>query len=118
MLTSEVTIKSLEADVDKLEQDRIQAAVLRDKKEDDQIDTQVVINYLKYYMEHLHELILGSVNPLQNGAMFGLLFDDPPTYDVLNNGTPKLASIYQIIDQKDLSARSERLELSTVSSAS
>ena len=53
MLTSEVTIKSLEADVDKLEQDRIQAAVLRDKKEDDQIDTQVVINYLKYYMEEI-----------------------------------------------------------------
>ncbi len=110
MLTSEVAIRALEEDIDKLELQRVQATVLRDKKDEQQINIQVLINNLKYYMEHLDELILGGTDPLQNGAMFGLLFDKQPTYEELKIGTPKLASIYTIVDKKVSSASSRGFE--------
>lgn len=37
-------------------------------------------------MEHLEELILAGSDLIQNAAMFGLLFEEKPTYDDLVSG--------------------------------
>ncbi len=113
-LTSPTTIKMMEADIEKLLLDKAQLMESRSKKEAEQIDIQVAINYSNYYMEHLEDLILGGTNPLQNAAMFGLIFDSPPTYEELKNGTPKLACIFKLNEQfehtKGLSVSDQGLE--------
>ncbi len=89
-------IKMLEDDIEKL---RIKNAVLkstRDVKEDQQVDAQILINYANYFMEHLEDLLIGSPNPLQNAALFGLLFEETPSYQELIDGTPKLACLFKL----------------------
>lgn len=40
-------------------------------------------------------LVLGGQNPLENAAMFDLLFDKKPTYEELPNGTLNLAYVFK-----------------------
>ena len=47
-------------------------------------------------MERFEDLLLGNDNPLQNAALFGLIFDEPPTYEELLNGTVKLAPLFKL----------------------
>lgn len=95
-LTSAETIKMFEDDIEKL---RIEKAVLihaQDRKQDEQVDTQVTINYTNFFMEHLEDLLIGGSNPRKNASLFGLLFDEKPTYQDLVDGTPKLACIFRL----------------------
>lgn len=98
LLTSLETIKMFEDDIEKL---RIEKALLtnqRDNKEGQQIDSQVAINYTNYFIEHLEDLLLGGSNPIKNASLFGLLFDEKPTYEELINRTPKLACLFKLND--------------------
>ncbi len=95
-LTSQETIRLMEDDIEKLLLEKAQLMESRGIKEVEQIDIQIAVNYCRYYMEHLEDLILGSEDPLQNAAMFGLVFNSPPTYKELKNGTPNLASIFKL----------------------
>ena len=99
ILTSLSTIKSFEEDIEKLEVEKANTANLRDKREAEQIDIQILINYTQYFMEHLRDLLFGSTNPFQNAGMFGLLFDSPPTYSELENGTPRLAPLFKLNEE-------------------
>ena len=88
----------MEQELEKLEQTIAQATYQRDKKEDEQVNIEVVLNYSKYFMEHLEELLLGSPNPFKNASLFGLVFDEPPTYLELVNRTPRLAPLFELND--------------------
>lgn len=70
-------------------------------------------------MERLKDLLFGSTNPFQNAAMFGLLFEDLPTYTELENGTLNLDPIFKLNDSyktsKSLSVSPDGLEPSTFS---
>jgi site-specific DNA recombinase len=95
-VSSAEVIKMLEEDIEKL---RLKNSVLKSNryiKEDQRVDTQVTINYTNYFMEHLEDLLLGGSNPLQNSALFGLLFNQTPTYQELLDGTPKLACLFAL----------------------
>lgn len=89
-------IASFEKDIEKLEQEKLNANVTLSHKQEEQTDIQTEINFTQYYMEHLDDLLLGSDNPQQNAAMFGLLFAETPTYVELTNGTPRLAPIFEL----------------------
>ncbi len=96
LLSSPETIKMFEDDIEKL---RIERALLinqRDNKEDQQVDSQVAINYTNYFIEHLEDLLLGGSNPQKNASLFGLLFDEKPTYEDLVHRTPKLACLFKL----------------------
>lgn len=54
------------------------------------------INYVEYAMEHLEFLLLQSENMTKQQAMFGLLFEELPTYDEIVNGTPKLSLVFKL----------------------
>lgn len=47
-------------------------------------------------MEHLEDLLIGGSNPQKNASLFGLLFDEKPTYQELVDGTPKLACLFKL----------------------
>lgn len=111
-VSSVETIQMLEDDIEKL---RLKNAVLkstRDVKEDQQVDTQVTINYTNYFMEHLEDLLIGGSNPLQNAALFGLLFDQTPTYQELIDGTPKLACLFKLNEEYERNKSLKSLNVS------
>jgi hypothetical protein len=94
--TSPILLKSIESDIEQMETKILQTTVERNDKEEDELDIKKAIAYCKYYMEHLEELILSGSDTLKNAAMFGLVFEAPPTFDELKDGTPKLAPIFEL----------------------
>jgi site-specific DNA recombinase len=103
ILSSETAIKALEKDLERVELEQAQATQNRNKKETEDVDIKTLINFTSYYVEHLEELILTGTNQLQNAAMFGLIFKEPPTYEELVNRTPKLAHIFALKQQYEAS---------------
>lgn len=101
-LSTTTAIGLIEEDIGKLQQEKILLITKRDKKEDEQLDIQLLLNYTQYYLEHLEELLLGGSDPLQNASLFGLLFEQSPTYDDLKIGTPKLACIFKLKEHYDV----------------
>lgn len=93
------TIQMLEDDIEQLRLKNATLKANRDNKEDKQVDTQVTINYTTYFMEHLEDLLLGGSNLQKNASLFGLLFDEKPTYQELVDGTPKLACLFKLNDE-------------------
>jgi hypothetical protein len=97
-LASQTVITKFERELEEVELELANARDSRNKNEHKEADIQTLINYAKYYMEHLAELLLGSSNPHQNTAMFGLLFTGAPNYQELLDGTPQLAPIFKLND--------------------
>ena len=95
-LDSQVALKHLGSELERLELEIGRLRDSRNKKEDEETDIQTLINYCLYYMEHLKELLLEGINPLKDAAMFGLVFDVLPTYENLLNGTPILAPVFEL----------------------
>ena len=93
MLTSEVAIKYLEQDLIKQEQE-IGDLLLEKEKTDQEkpTDARIVMAYIKYFLEHMDDLLLGGTNPLNRAGYFGVLFDKAPTYQEINSGTSEIAS--------------------------
>src|SRR3989344_808682 len=85
-LDSPVALKSFEVEVERLEFEIAKLQDKRNHKEHEEVEIQTLINYCQYYMEHLKELLLEGSNPLKDAAMFGLIFDQFPYYEELNNG--------------------------------
>jgi len=71
-LSSQTVITKFERELEEVELELANARDSRNKNEHKETDVQTLINYAKYFMEHLEELLLGSPNPHQNAAMFGL----------------------------------------------
>ena len=103
VLTSEIAIKYMEEDLIKVEQD---IAQLLDEKQKaantEPMDMNVVMAYIKYFLEHMDELLLDEANPLSKAAYFGVLFDEAPTYEEIReeikSGTQKLAYCIKLND--------------------
>ncbi|OGM74096.1 hypothetical protein A3H19_01445 [Candidatus Woesebacteria bacterium RIFCSPLOWO2_12_FULL_39_9] len=98
ILNSETAIRAMESELEKIDLEIANIQDKRNRKEKEELNTQTVINYCKFYMEHLEELILRGDDTLKNAAMFGLLFEKRPTYFDLVNRTPELAPIVELND--------------------
>jgi len=94
VLESEVAIRAMEKELEVKELEIIQTIQMRDKREDQEIDMQTVINYCNYYLEHFKELLFSGTNTLRDAAMFGLMFQNKPNYEELKLGTPNLSPIF------------------------
>ena len=55
------------------------------------INMKNIMDHISYFLEHLEELLIDTLNPLKRAAFFNLIFDTAPTYSELVSGTPKLA---------------------------
>jgi len=94
ILSSEVAIKYMEDDIVKLENE---IGALRVKSEESKvampIDMDKIKVYVRYYLEHLEELLLDHCNPVLKAKYFGLIFNEAPTYADIVSGTPDIAKI-------------------------
>ena len=91
-LTSEVAIKYMEEDLVKTEQEIGNLLEEKQKVVDAKpTDINVVMAYIKYYLEHMEYLLLRSPNPMDRAGYFGVLFDKAPTYEEIKSETQDLA---------------------------
>ena len=58
---------------------------------------------VKYFLEHLEDLLLDSANPEKSATLFGLIFQVAPTYEELSSGTPELAPFLALKGDSDVS---------------
>ena len=55
-----------------------------------------VLQYAKYILEHLPELLLDLCNPLRKAAFFAAVFNKIPTYDEIKFGTHKNSPLPEV----------------------
>ena len=101
--TSEMVRKALELDFELLDTQIKEARSARVSKEQNELNVKLSIKYAVYLMEHTEELLIDTDNPMQQGPLFALAFDELPRYDELINGTPKLSPIFSLNAKQNLS---------------
>ncbi len=109
----------LDEELKKVEADKELAIIERDKTESKQIDIQMVVDRVTYFLEHLDKGLLGIANPTLRAACWATIFDEPPTYDEIVSRTARLRPhIEQIATNEDPESSSvgtKRFELLTLS---
>lgn len=97
MLSSEVAIKYLEEDLVKIDQQISDLIIEKEKaKADKPTDMNVVMAYIKYYLDNMKLLLLEHKDPVLKANSFGVLFDEAPTYQEIDYGTKDLASFIKL----------------------
>ncbi len=102
IVTSETALKYLEEDIVGVEKELAQLDEEIAKQPNLQAEFDQVLQYAKYILEHLPELLLELCNPLRKAAFFGAIFNKLPTYDEINFGThensplPEVNELFQI----------------------
>lgn len=57
------------------------------KKEFDKtVDMNIVMDYIKYFLENMEYLLLEHKDTMLRANTFSILFDEAPTYDEINYG--------------------------------
>ena len=80
-------IKESEAEIADLEIQRTHT------KPQEASDMDKVHAYVRYYLEHLDQLLLHYDNPVLQAKYFGVIFNEAPTYTDIVSGTPDISRI-------------------------
>ena len=102
IVTSETALKYLEEDIVSVEKELAELDEEIARQPNLQAEFDQVLQYAKYILEHLSELLLDLCNPLRKAAFFGAIFNRLPTYDEINFGThknsppPEVNELFQI----------------------
>lgn len=102
IVTSETALKYLEEDIVSVEKELAELDEEIARQPNLQAEFDQVLQYSKYILEHLSELLLDLCNPLRKAAFFGAIFNKLPTYEQINFGThknsppPEVNELFQI----------------------
>ena len=102
IVTSETALKYLEEDIVSVEKELAELDEEIARQPNLQAEFDQVLQYAKYILEHLPELLLDLCNPLRKAAFFGAIFNKLPTYEQINFGThknsppPEVNELFQI----------------------
>lgn len=112
---NQIVRKKLEEMIDELESQIQQAEVQRDEIEVTERDIKAFVKSVKTIMEHPSEILIGTDNMHAQQVLFGLVFEEIPTYAEVLNGTPKLSLAFKLSDEylnsKTQSVTPRRVEL-------
>ncbi len=98
--TQNVTIRAtLENQIEDLQIQITEAQKHRNMSEIKENDIHAFIKYAKYLMEHPEEMLLKQKDLTLLKSLFGLVFDELPTYTQIVNGTPKLSLPYMLSEE-------------------
>ncbi len=90
VLTSPTTIKFMEEDLVRIEQQIETLAEEKAKKEAQRpADLERVLARARHLAENLEELLIKQIDPIKKARLFGVIFDRTPTYDDLQLGNTK-----------------------------
>ena len=94
VLTSEVALKYLEEELVDIQAKINDVEAEKEKAADAQpINIRTIMANIKYYMEHLDELLLQQMNTASKASYFGVIFDKAPTYEEIKYGTQNPCAI-------------------------
>jgi site-specific DNA recombinase len=99
VLHSETAIKYMEEDLMKIEK-HIQS--LEAQKQE--LETKKPVNFskilarVKYFVEHLDELLIQQIDPVKKAQFFGVLFDKLPNYAEIKSRTPQNAVLHPLFE--------------------
>lgn len=98
ILSSPVAIQYIEEDlvkneeeITKLEQARADKLITKEV-----VNARTVVAYVKYYMEHLNELLIDLCYSINKASYFSVLFDKAPTYQEIKDGALKTNRLPEI----------------------
>lgn len=80
VVTSETAIKYMEEDIVSAEKQIKELDVQLADKSENAVDIDLILQYAKYLLKHLSELLLDLSNPLRKAAFLGIIFNDMPSY--------------------------------------
>ena len=111
VVSSPTALKYMEKeDVAKLEQQITDLETRDDEIElKEGVDMTVVLTYLKYFVEHMKDLLIDHCNPILRARYFGVIFDQVPSYAEINCGTteiekiPGVNELFKLAHSKDIS---------------
>ena len=110
LLSSEIAIKSMEEELMKTADKVKQLMKAKDEAANKKpLNIRTIMGNIRYYMEHLDELLLQQSNPVSRAEFFGVLFDKAPTYSEIKYGIKnptELTGINELFKLKNL-ARSD-----------
>ena len=91
IVSSVTAIEMLEADLVKTDEEiaKLEISKTSADQASESVDIHKIVAYVKYFMEHLHELLLDLCNPTLKAQYFSVLFDKAPTYEEIKSGTQK-----------------------------
>ena len=90
-LNSETAIKYIEEDILKTEQEIRTLTEERDRRTTEKpVDFAVIKQYLKYFLQHMEDLLIKQIDPIKKANYFGLLFNVAPTYQEIVSGSEKI----------------------------
>ena len=94
LVSSASAIKYLEEDIVKLEAEIEELNLQRCDTEPQKPTNMEKINaQVRYYLEHLEELLLHHCNPILQAKYFGVIFNEAPTFADIESGTPDISKI-------------------------
>ena len=96
VVTSETALKHLEEDIVSAENKLANLDKEIANQPNLQAEFDQVLQYAKYILEHLSELLLDLCNPLRKAAFFAAIFNKVPTYDEIKFGTHKNSSLPEV----------------------
>ncbi len=84
----------MEEDLTKIEQ-RINDLITRTDEQitEGGVDMPTILTYVKYFVEHLKDLLIDHCNPIMQGRYFGVIFDQTPSYSEIDCGTAEISKI-------------------------
>ncbi len=103
LVSSEIVIKSIEEDIIHTEEEIKKLQEERDiRSAEKPLDFAVVKQYLKYFLQHMEDLLVKQIDPVQKANFFGLLFNGAPTYGEILSANkssvepPKLNELFKL----------------------
>ncbi len=93
---SETTKRALEQRIDVIEKDIELAETQKIEMKTTEQDIDRFARYAQYLVEHVEELLLDKQNLKRQEALFGLVFEEFPTYQEIVARTPKTSLVLQI----------------------
>ncbi len=97
--TNEVIRVELEKQINELHQQIEEVRGQRNNIEIKENDVHAFVGYVKYLMEHPVEMLVKQKNLDSLKALFGLVFEELPTYTEIVNGTPKLSIPFKLLQE-------------------
>lgn len=57
------------------------------------IDIPTILTYIKYFVEHMKDLLVDHCNPILRARYFGVIFDTVPNYSLIECGSAEIEKI-------------------------
>lgn len=91
----------LEEKIEELEKQIQDAQRQRQEIEITERDIKSFVRYVKTVMEHPSEILIDTEDMRAQRTLFGLVFEEMPTYQEILNGTPKLSLVFKLSEEWD-----------------